>query len=205
MTTGTIQQPPSSGPQNIKKFQPPNSYLETYHSDYSISNHELVSSLHAASFLGREGIVSALLKYAAKDADQRKFHAFLNARNDLGETPLMDATHAAYPKIVFSTWLWLLSLLLRMVASKCSAVDTSAMDKEQQRRVWRFLSKEDTDRKKAWEVIGKERRKILVVMVEEALKKMDLGFRGGMQGGEGWAGTLGLREKAEVTWPTMPS
>ena len=74
--------------------------LETYHSDYSVSNHHLVSSLHAASFLGWAGIISALLEYASKDADHQKFHSALNARNDQGKTPLMDATHAAHPNIV---------------------------------------------------------------------------------------------------------
>ena len=47
----------------------------------------------------------------------------------------------------------------------------------------------------------KERGRMLA-MVEETSKKIGVGLRGGMQGGEGWAGNLGLWEEAEVMRPT---
>ena len=59
--------------------------------DYSGGNNHDVTALHDGSFNGLGEIVTLLLEFASKDPDKKRFKSFLNARNDQGKTPLMDA------------------------------------------------------------------------------------------------------------------
>ena len=59
--------------------------------DHTISDDFNITALHIASFRGFQELVTVLLGRASQDFDQRRFKDFVNRRNKLGKTALMDA------------------------------------------------------------------------------------------------------------------
>ncbi|KAK4694419.1 hypothetical protein P7C71_g3166, partial [Lecanoromycetidae sp. Uapishka_2] len=74
--------------------------LLTYGADYTIATKSDVTVLHHASFKGFESIISILLGFISNSANPASLRAFLDRRNDKGNTALWDACDAGYPEIV---------------------------------------------------------------------------------------------------------
>ena len=74
--------------------------LLEYESDYLIPNNSRVTALHASSFGGLEDMVSKLLEKISAKVDRQHLKDFLDSRNYVGKTALMDASDTGRPNIV---------------------------------------------------------------------------------------------------------
>ncbi|KAG8531321.1 uncharacterized protein KY384_002950 [Bacidia gigantensis] len=68
--------------------------------DYTIPRKHDVTTLHSACSRGSISVVSELLAAGARDPDHARFRTFLNQRNHLGKTALMDAAERNQADIV---------------------------------------------------------------------------------------------------------
>lgn len=68
--------------------------------DWSVAKNDGITTLHAASWGGHTGVVSALLAKAYETANSEDLKKFLNARNSHGKTALLDAAQRGHEKIV---------------------------------------------------------------------------------------------------------